>query len=383
MAEPLKNLFGPEMVHRAASAIAAVYDDFDVDGFAAVALDGFESLELTPRCRQIAAAMADFLPNDREQAINILIDSLGPELRNCDPSEAPPTDDPDVDDNPMSGFFYLPHGYFLADNGGDHFDAVMRANYEITKRATSEFSIRTPLRDHTAATVEVLAEWALDANVHVRRCVSEGTRPRLPWSFRLRCFQEDPAPVLQLLDLLKDDPVEYVRRSVANNLNDIAKDHPEVVVEVARRWWADGDRNRRRLVRHALRTLVKAGDPDALGVLGFSADSPAGVGDVTIEPGSVAIGGKVRIQATIENPSDRSCSALVDLRVHFVKTNGSTNPKVFKGSELNLEAGGSAVVSKTVSVAQHTTRTHYPGEHRVEVMINGVARTVGSFTVTT
>ncbi len=374
-------MFGPEMVHRAASAIAAVYDDFDVDGFAAVALDGFESLELTPRCRQIAAAMADFLPNDREQAINILIDSLGPELRNCDPSHAQPTGDPDIDDNPMSGFFYIPHGYFLADHGGDHFEAVMRANYEITKRGTSEFSIRAPLRDHTSATLEVLAEWALDSNVHVRRLVSEGTRPRLPWSFRLTRFQEDPTPVVELLELLKDDPVEYVRRSVANNLNDIAKDHPELVVEVARRWWAEGDSNRRRLVRHALRTLVKAGDPDALGVLGFSADSPAGVGDVTIEPGSVAIGGKVRIQITIENPSDRSCGVLVDLRVHFVKANGTTSPKVFKGAELSLEPGESAVVPKTVSVAQHTTRTHYPGEHRVEVMINGVARTVGSFTV--
>ena len=382
MAEPLKNMFGPEMVHRAAAAIAAVHDEFDVEGFTTRALDGFERLELTPRCHQIAAAMADYLPTDREQAIDILVESLGPELENCDPADAGPTGDPLIAANPMSGFFYMPHGYFLAAHGGDHLDAVMRANYEITKRATSEFSIRTPLRDHTAAALAVLETWATDDNVHVRRCVSEGTRPRLPWSFRLKTFQQDPTPVIALLELLKDDPVEYVRRSVANNLNDIAKDHPDVVLELAKRWWADGDHNRRRLVRHALRTLVKAGEPAALDVLGYGLPSPVRVGDVSIEPTVVRIGGKVKIEITVENPTGRPCGALVDLRVHFVKANGATGAKVFKGSELAVDPGGSAVVRKTVSVAQHTTRKHYPGEHAVDVMINGRAEPVGSFTIT-
>ncbi|MFW2382186.1 MAG: DNA alkylation repair protein [Acidimicrobiales bacterium] len=381
MAEPLKNMFGPEMVHRTAAAIAPVFDEFDGDGFTATALDGFEDLELTPRCRQIAAALAEYLPDDRERAINILVDSLGPELPNCDPSDAPPTGDAAVDENPMAAFIYISYGYFLADHGGDHFDAAIRANYEITKRASSEFSIRTPLRDHTEATLEVLKGWAVDDNVHVRRCVSEGTRPRLPWSFRLKVFQDDPTPVIELLELLKDDPVEYVRRSVANNLNDIAKDHPDLVVEVAQRWWADGDDNRRRLVRHGLRTLIKAGDPGALDVLGFGADSPAQVGEVSMQPDSVAVGGKVKISVTIENPSAEPCGALVDLRVHFVKASGKSSPKVFKGAELLLGAGESAVVSKTVSVAQHSTRKHYPGEHAVEVMINGTARPIGSFTI--
>ena len=377
MAEPLKNMFGPEMVHRTAASIASVYDEFDEQSFTATALDGFEDLELTPRCRQIAAALATHLPADRKKAIAILIDSLGPELPNRDPAETPSASDA----NPMAGFIYISYGYFLAEHGGDHFDAVIRANYEITKRATSEFSIRTPLRDHTDATLAVLKEWAVDHNVHVRRCVSEGTRPRLPWSFRLKVFQENPAPVIELLELLKDDPVEYVRRSVANNLNDIAKDHPELVVDVARRWWADGD-DTRRLVRHALRSLVKAGDPGALEVLGFGTTSPARVGSVSIDPGSVAIGGKVKLAITIENPSAEPCGALVDLRVNFVKANGSTAPKVFKGAELSLDGGDSAVISKTVSVAQHTTRKHYPGEHAVEVLINGTAHPAGSFTVT-
>lgn len=381
MAELLKNMFGPEMVHRAAQTIAAVYDDFDGVGFTARALDGFDDLELTPRCRQIADAMAEFLPADRGHAIDLLVASLGPELENCDPADAKPSADPH--DNPMSGFFYMPHGYFLADHGGADFEQTMNANYEITKRATSEFSIRTPLRDHPLPTLKLLRIWAHDPNVHVRRLVSEGTRPRLPWSFRLKHFMEDPAPVLELLEILKDDPVEYVRRSVANNLNDIAKDHPDMVVEVAGRWWADGDRNRRRLVRHGLRTLIKAGNAGALDVLGYGPNSPVRVASASIEPAHVSIGDKVKIAIDVENPSKQAAGALVDLRVHFVKANGSTSPKVFKGAELELEPGGRDAIRKTVSVAQHTTRTHYPGEHLVEVMINGASEPVGSFTIST
>jgi len=393
MAEPLKNHFGPEMVHRAASSLVAVHPAFDVAGFAGRALDGFEELELTPRARRIAEAMAEFLPADRATAVEILIASLGPELENCDPADAVAPDDGAAGEtNPMAGFFYMPHGYFLEQLGGEVadaegaggdelFDLILRANYEITKRFTAEFSIRTPLRDRPERTLAVLRGWATDPNVHVRRLVSEGTRTRLPWSFRLPEFQREPAPVIELLELLKDDPVEYVRRSVANNLNDIAKDHPDVVVEVARRWWADGDRNRRRLVRHALRTLIKAGDPDALDVLGYGANSPARVAGVSIDPASVEIGGKVRVEVAIENPGGAGAGALIDLRVHFVKANGSTSPKVFKGAELDLEPGESSVVRKTISVAQHTTRTHYPGEHVVEALVNGAVVPLGVFII--
>jgi len=267
----------------------------------------------------------------------------------------------------------------LADHGDGEFERVMTANYEITKRATSEFSIRTPLRDEPERTLERLATWVHDENVHVRRLVSEGTRPRLPWSFRLKSFQQDPMPVVALLEILKDDPVEYVRRSVANNLNDIAKDHPDVVIAVARRWWADGDRNRRRLVRHALRTLIKDANSDALDILGYGPNSPAVVASVSIEPTVARIGDKVKIEVHVYNPSSSPAGALVDLRVRFVKANGSTSPKVFKGAELDIAPGETGLVRKSVSVAQHSTRTHYPGEHQVEIMINGASHPAGSF----
>jgi len=257
----------------------------------------------------------------------------------------------------------------------------MRAQYELTKRFTAEFSMRAFLERHPKETLRRLAEWARDPNVHVRRLVSEGTRPRLPWAPRLRSFQKDPAPVLELLELLKDDPEEYVRRSVANNLNDIAKDHPDVVVEVANRWWLSASAARKKLIRHALRTLVKAGDPGALEVLGYGPDSPVKVQSVRCEPGVVEIGGKIRIEVELLNPVDREARALVDLRVHFVKKSGTTSQKVFKGAELALQPGQAAAVRKTISVAQHSTRKHYPGRHRVEVLLNGVAHPGAAFDI--
>lgn len=368
MAEPLKNSFGPDVPVWVADRIEGVFPEFDREAFLQVALDGYTDLELTPRARQISKALAHVLPPDRDRAIRILIDSLGPEIGSNELTG-------------MESFRYLPFVFFVAEEGLDCFETSMRAQYELTKRFTAEFSIRAFIERDPDKTLPRLAEWARDPNVHVRRLVSEGTRPRLPWAPRLRGFQEDPSPVLELLEVLKDDPEEYVRRSVANNLNDISKDHPERVVDVAERWWVGASGDRRRLVRHALRTLVKAGNARALAVLGYGADSPVTIRGVTVTPKEVEIGEKVRIEIELENPSEEEARALVDLRVHFVKANGSTRPKIFKGAELALRAGGFALVRKSVSLAQHSTRKHYPGAHRVEVMLNGTAHPGDEFEV--
>jgi 3-methyladenine DNA glycosylase AlkC len=369
MAEPLKNNYGPEVVERVAALVAGTHDTFDEAAFVATCLDGYDALELTPRARRMSDVLAVMLPADREEALRIVVDAL-------------PAENPDDELTGFESFALLPFVFFVADHGIDHFEPSMTAQYELTKRFTAEFSIRAFLERYPDETLARLRIWTADPNVHVRRLVSEGTRPRLPWAPRLRAFQADPTPVLELLELLKDDPEEYVRRSVANNLNDIAKDHPAVVAEVAGRWWADGDGTRRRLVRHALRTLIKAGDPSALAVLGYGADAPVRLGGVRITPERAPIGAKVRIEATIENPGDTTIGALVDLRVHFVKANGSARPKVFKGAEVTIEPGGSVFVAKTISIAQHSTRTHYPGDHAVDVLLNGVVHEAGAFEIT-
>lgn len=177
--------------------------------------------------------------------------------------------------------------------------------------------------------------------------------------------------------LVTPNPPRYV---FANALV-VIRERDVLVVDVTRRWWLDASPDRRRLVRHALRTLVKAGDAGALAVLGYGAETPNKIRAVTCKPDVIEIGEKVRIEVNLANPSDEDARALVDLRIHFVKANGSTSPKVFKGAEVTLKAGGTATVRKSVSLAQHTTRKHYPGSHRVEVMLNGVVHPGADFEI--
>lgn len=366
LAEPLKNSFGLDIPERIAAMIEEVHPHFPSAEFVAFAQEGYEELELTPRARRITEALARYLPPDPKEAIGVLVASLGPKIERLEG---------------MAPFVYLPHVFFVAEYGLGCLEESLRAQYELTQRFTAEFSIRAFIERHPEETMARLAEWASDPSMHVRRLVSEGTRPRLPWAPRLRRFQEDPRPVIDLLELLKDDPEEFVRRSVANNLNDIAKDHPELVVEVGRRWLEDASEERRRLVVHGLRTLVKQGHADALSLLGYRSDSPVTVDELTVTPQQAKIGEKVTIDASVRNGTGDIELVLVDLRLHFVKANGSTAPKVFKGATFELAPGQVGRMRKTVSLAQHSTRTHYPGQHRVEALVNGDLKARASFTV--
>jgi 3-methyladenine DNA glycosylase AlkC len=368
MAAPLKESFGPDVPARIAEAVAAVWPPFPARAFLRDALKGYEDLELTPRARHIARALHAHLPTDYDLAIEILLASLGPPAK-CEELSG------------MASFFYAPHVFFVADYGLDHWETSMRAQYELTKRFTAEYSIRMFLEHQPERTLARLRTWAGDPSPDVRRLVSEGTRPRLPWAPRLRRFQLDPSPVLELLELLKDDSSLYVRRSVANNLNDIGKDHPSVLVATCRRWTKDASEERRWVIRHALRSAVKRGDRAALAVLGFGSAAAAKVDRVTIEPLRPRIGQAVRISLTVRNAGRRRAAFNVDLRVHFVKAKGGRSPKVFKVREVDLAPGERAELSKLVSLRQHTTRTHYTGVHQVEVMINGTAHPGGSFLI--
>ena len=368
MAEPLKNHYGPDVPVRIARMIKEVDSAFDEDAFLADSLENYQALELTPRALQIAQALGRHLPQDYERAIEILIASLGPKL------EAAELKGMDV-------FSYLPHVFFVAKFGVDHFEASMRAQYELTQRFTAEYSIRVFLERYPQRTLGRLREWAFDSNVHVRRLVSEGTRPRLPWAPRLRGFQEDPRPVLELLDLLKDDHELLVRRSVANNLNDIGKDSPAALIETCRRWMRDASPERSWLVRHALRSAVKRGEPEALEILGFLPAAGVEVRDIHIAPAVASIGDSVTFTVDVSNKGSATKQLLIGLRVHFIKANGRSSPKVFALNELELQPHGSVRLNKTISLAQHTTRTHYPGQHRVEVLVNGRANGTGVFDI--
>ncbi|HIK14188.1 MAG TPA: DNA alkylation repair protein [Leptolyngbyaceae cyanobacterium M33_DOE_097] len=253
------------------------------------------------------------------------------------------------------------------------------ARSQLTQRFTAEFSIRPFLERYPAATLARLQQWASDPSPHVRRLVSEGTRPRLPWASRLREFQQDPRPVLALLELLKDDPELYVRRSVANNLNDIGKDHPPLLMETARRWMIDATDERRWLVRHALRSAIKRAEPDALAIMGFGKQANVAINQVKIKPERPAIGESITIAFEVSNIDSQPQRVLIDLRVHFVKANGRTSPKVFKLKTVDLAPQASVQLEKRLSLVHMTTRKHYCGTHQIDVLLNGSAQPLGNF----
>ena len=256
---PLKNLLGQEAAECLAHNISHVHTEFDGELFCKHALDGLEPLGIIERGKKIAKTLHQFLPENYEEAINILLASLTPPLSN-------------TEDNGLEVFFYLPHVSFVAEygldpgnnNGRDPFEISMKAQYELTKRFSAEFSMRPFLLQAQERTLARLLEWVSNPDPHVRRLCSEGTRPRLPWAKRIPSFIANPSPVLPILEILKDDQSLYVRRSVANHLGDIAKDHPDLVFEICKRWLVNSSNELKWLIRHALRHPAKKGDKVAL-----------------------------------------------------------------------------------------------------------------------
>lgn len=366
MAEALKHHYGSEIPRAIARMIAAVHPRFNVRAFVSDALDGYDALELMQRGRNIAAALRRHLPQDYPQAIAILLSSL---------------DQPTglVGKNPLASFLFLPHTLFVAQHGLAHFELSLRAQHALTQRFTAEISIRKFIELNQMFTLKTLKVWARDPSDHVRRLVSEGTRPRLPWAPRLRAFQRDPRPVLELLELLKDDPSLYVRRSVANNLNDIGKDHPDLLFATAQRWLKGADENRQWIVRHALRSAVKRGEAGALHVLGFGKAPQVVIRKPGVTPARVKPGASVAIRFAVASSAREAQRLVVDLRVHYVKASGKTSAKVFKLRTLNLAPKAIEPCSKNLSLKNLTTRKHYPGTHRLEAVINGRAYAVGKF----
>src|SRR5688572_22368590 len=284
MAEALKTFFSPALVRRLAGDVMRAHPRFPSRAFIKDATAGLEELELLDRGKHIATALAKHLPSAYPEAIEVLLQSLGPEHA---------TDE--LVGVGMAPFFYLPHTLFVAEHGLDHFELSMRAQYELTKRFSAEGSIRSYIAKEPERTLEVLRRWAGDGNAHVRRIVSEGTRLRLPWAMRIPWLDRNPNRVLELLELLKDDPTTLVRRSVANNLNDLGKVHPELLIEICGRWLRGASAERRTLIEHALRSAIKRGEVGALKLLGFARKPAVAIEDMRFLPKRVAIGGQVAV----------------------------------------------------------------------------------------
>lgn len=371
MAELLKSFFSPDLVRRLAADVVRVRPTFPSRAFIKQASAGLDDLELLDRGKHICRALGDHLPAAYPEAIEVLLRSLGPEHA---------TDE--LVGVGMAPFFYLPHVLFVAERGLDHFDLSMRAQYELTKRFSAESSIRPFIAKDPERTFAVLRGWTGDANAHVRRLVSEGTRLRLPWATRVAWLDANPDRVIALLDRLKDDPTTLVRRSVANNLNDLGKVHRELFARTCAAWLDGASAERRALVEHGLRSAVKRGEADALRLLGYGQKPSVAIEKVRFHPPRTAIGGRVSVSFVLRSKSPTPQELLVDIAVHFVKADGHTAPKVFKVKRIVLPPRGQVGMQASISLAVHTTRKPRPGTHAVDIVVNGEARRAGSFEVT-
>ena len=364
MPEPFKNLLNSQIIEAMAMHFDKHWDAFDYDGFISSATKNLDALELKERSLQITQIMISHLPVHFEKAGEIMLSSLGTELDDDLSAGA-------VDSQGIAGWAIMPMAHYVGLQGQGHFDLSMTLLKEMTKRCSSEFGIRFFLLESTEKTLSVLKGWTTDGNHHVRRLVSEGTRPRLPWAMRLPMFIEEPSPVIDLLERLKDDDKEYVRRSVANNLNDIAKDHPDKVARIAGRWLNNAGKERKKLVRHGCRTLIKKGHEETLKALGY--ESPQiGQASINIKTGQVKFGTFLEFTFSMTSLSHKEQALIIDYIIHHQKANGRTSPKVFKWRDTLLRAGKKLSITKKHAIKKITTRVYYPGLHKIEVMVNGV-----------
>src|SRR5262245_23725833 len=353
----LREVFNPAVVDQLAHEIARTWPAFDHVGFSTTINSQLEPLSFGARNTLIRDTLWAYLPKQFPQAVQILLDSLGPEIPHCEVTG-------------FDGFIVMSQNDFVAKYGLEHFDISMQALYEMTKRFTAEGAIRAFIQRYPDRTLVRLQQWAEDPNCHVRRLVSEGTRPRLPLAPRLPEFVRDPRPVLALLELLKADPELMVRRSVANNVNDIAKDHPDLVVETLARWKQAADPGTQWIIGHAARTLLKQGHAGALALLGYAATSIS-VASFQLKGTKVHTGEDLVFAIDIQSTADEPQSLMIDYVVHHMKANGKLAPKVFKLAKKRLHRHETLSLSKRHAFRPLSTRVYYPGRHALELQING------------
>lgn len=360
MAEPFKNIYNPTLIEGMAAHLARVSDQFARDVFLKKALDGLDDLEMLARAEQISLAIDAAFPDDLSVKRAAMLAALHPRT-DMELSEM------GIDDQGISGWAGEPMARVIARHGLDDPEPNLDALREMTMRFSSEFAVRPFFRDHPELTLKAAHHWAQDENLHVRRLASEGARPLLPWGIKLHGFVSDPSPLIPLLTALRDDPSDYVRRSVANNLNDISKNQPDLVAGLAKDWLQGASKERARLVKHACRGLIKQGHAGALEAFGFP---PPSLSDVVLScPPEVFLGEVMPISVAFKAQADQKL--LIDYVLHFMRANGKLSPKVFKWTEMSVRAGERVELQKSHPYKVVTTRKDYPGTQKLSLQVNG------------
>lgn len=377
MAEAFKHLIHPGTVRHTAHHLRRTWRGFDAERFESVALEGLDALEFKARAMRLADALQATLPDDFDRACGVIESALAPPLP-LDASGEPVGLQAGELAEGVAGWALWGAGEWVARRGLDAPDRALACLHAITQRFTAEFALRPFIDQRPDATLAVLHRWVGDGSAHVRRLASEGSRPRLPWGLRLQALVVDPSPTLPLLRALQDDASSYVRRSVANHLNDIAKDHPDLVADWVREHRRGADPAREALLRHASRGLIKAGHAPTLAAWGL-AHGLQGTASLSISPHQVRVGGAVALDARLRSTSRQAQALVVDYAVHHVKANGTTSAKVFKGWRIDLAPGETRYLQKHHPLREVTTRRLYPGPHRVDLRVNGVSVAEAAF----
>ncbi|MSR88031.1 MAG: DNA alkylation repair protein [Candidatus Margulisbacteria bacterium] len=363
------HLFNPEKITKIALEIQAVYPQFDTHSFVTTILHKFPELELKARIDWIATVLKMHLPDSFQQATTLLLNALPAP---CDPTKT---------DNDFGEFIYAPYATFVAKYGchQDHVAFSLNALKEMTTRFSAEDAIRYFINAFPEKSLEVLKEWAQDSHYHVRRLASEGTRPKLPWSQNIALSPEQAIPIL---DVLYSDNTRYVTRSVANHLNDISKINPALTLTTLERWYHAKKQTTPEMAyikKHALRTLIKKGHPEAIASLDFSPNPDIIISPITILQNPVKIGQSVTFSFTLT--AQKNERLIIDYILHFQNKAGVlANKKVHKLKQIELAKNQSIQLSKTHPLrANMTTRSLYPGEHKINIQINGKIMNTISF----
>lgn len=369
MAPPLKDGLNRAAIRRLAGAVKGAWPAFDDARFVRAAWRGTSALELKERVAKVARVLAAALPDDDREALQIV-------AATADCWEAGDADDA------LASFAAWPLFDVVEERGLAEPALALEVLRDITHLFSAEFAIRAFLAQDLKQVLAAAQRWTEHPSEHVRRLASEGLRPRLPWGKQVRALLDDPAPILEVLEGLKDDPSLYVRRSVANNLNDIAKDHPDVVIDRCEAWLKGATAERRWIVERGTRTLVKRGHPRVWGLLGFTEAPQVEVGPITLSRRRLALGEALSFTCSVSSRAEEPQRLTVDYAVHYVKAKGTRAPKVFKLRVLDLAPGEEVSLSAKISFRPITTRRYYPGEHAVGLLVNGTPTEVEPFEVT-
>ena len=365
----IRDVFNPEAVNAMAERLNKAWPAFDKKNFSKKINPKLPALTYSERSKLITAILEEHLPNDFPTAVGILLNA-----------QLPPYES-DILESTTDRFITVTNTAFVSRNGLDYFDISMNALYEMTKCLTAEFDIRIFIDKYPKKTLAVLKKWAKDKNPHVRRLVSEGSRPLLPWGKRLNNIKDNPKLTLELLEILKNDPSEYVRRSVANHLNDHAKNHPDLIVKTLKEWKKNHPgKNMEKLIKHATRTLVKNGHAGALELIGFKKGAAVIVENFKLDK-KIKMGDYLNFSFDITATGNKTQKIVIDYIIYFKKSDGSLSPKVFKMTTKEVPKKRTISLSKRHSFRVITTRVYYAGKHQLAIQINGEEKIKKEFTL--